>query len=93
MGRDATIRSGAATYQAHILPNRWVRSSLTLRFRNVPGPPSAYDEALGPGAGASGSPRDYGGFVRIYVPAGSEQETELRPNAPGPGSAAPGWPG
>jgi hypothetical protein len=74
-------------YAAHILRDRWVQSDLTLRFRNMQGPASAYDEAYGPGAGSAGGPADYSDFVRIYVPAGAEisnQSGWTQPWSPGP---------
>ncbi|MGH2443694.1 MAG: hypothetical protein ACRDFX_11115, partial [Chloroflexota bacterium] len=59
------------SYRAHILPNRWLLSSVTLRYRNVPAPAYIYEDSFGPGAGKTGGPADYADFVRIYVPAGA----------------------
>jgi len=61
----------SGTYEVHVRSNRWLQSTLTLHFKNVPAPPRVANYGLGPGAGTLGSPDDYADFVRIYVPAGA----------------------
>ncbi|HZS94262.1 MAG TPA: DUF4012 domain-containing protein [Chloroflexota bacterium] len=55
--------------QVRVLPDRWLRNTLTIRFANQT--PAGYTLGFGPGYGKLGGPRDYADFLRIYVPYGS----------------------
>jgi hypothetical protein len=63
------------TYHATILPDRWVRSDLTLAFSNR-APVSLANHGTGPGDGALGGPLDYADFLRIYTPEGAQVESQ-----------------
>lgn len=75
------------TYHVYVGSDRWLHSDLTLRFTNVPAPSYVYADSYGPGAGRQGGPADYGGFIRVLVPAGarlSSQDGWTTPTAAGP---------
>lgn len=59
----------SARYHVAILPNRWLESSLTIRYHVAPSPPNL--EGFGPGYGSWGSKHDYQDFLRVYAPPGS----------------------
>lgn len=64
------------TYTAHIQPDRWLQADLTVRFHNVRAPAIAYAQSDGPSEGRAGAPGDYADFLRIYVPAGAQIQTQ-----------------
>ncbi|MDQ2743727.1 MAG: DUF4012 domain-containing protein, partial [Chloroflexota bacterium] len=76
----------AETYHVDVLPDRWLQADLTLRFADH-APLSMATHGEGPGFGKLGGSLDYASFVRIYVPAGAQLQTETGwtdPWSPGP---------
>jgi hypothetical protein len=52
--------------------DRWLDVRLTMRFQNVPPPPSYAPRGYGPGGGAFGQWNDYATYLRILAPAGAQ---------------------
>lgn len=74
------------SYSAHVRPDGWIASTLTLHYRNVT-PASLAVHGIGPGAGELGGHIDYADFIRVYVPDGAElvdQRGWTQPWSPGP---------
>jgi hypothetical protein len=74
-------------YHATVLPTRWVEGDLSITYTDVAAPQYIYADSYGPGAGQTGTPADYGDFVRILVPDGASllnQSGWLHPYPGGP---------
>jgi hypothetical protein len=75
------------SYHATVMPTRWVQGDLMITYTNRPAPAYIYKDGFGPGAGRTGTPADYGDFVRVLVPAGAQllsQSGWLHPYPAGP---------
>jgi Protein of unknown function (DUF4012) len=59
----------SASYRANILPNLWIDSTLTIRYRLRPSP--VWVEGQGPCAGRCGNKHDFRDVVRVLVPPGA----------------------
>lgn len=74
-------------YTARVRKDRWVQSTLTLRYENRT-PKALSGQGIGPGAGRLGTSIDYADFIRVYVPAGSQLVSQSGWSQPwDPGSA------